>query len=1250
MLTYRTGAAGAPSAARFMSEHLLQQTLPPEMAAMAEYYEQGVTPPTPADAAASRYGHLISAGNQFIGVQLEVLLEIEVLRLRESALHSDGSEIAPDELLLRAVGALLAAGLIGRPDALVSLQAGGIAFDSQRLDAAVADAARDRDYSSAAAAPRRDMHTSLAHRLGINARRGLTQSEVAFLLNGQRADGGEIAGRTKRATTLSIGNIFQLDHRRKPTPVQLARVLAGQTVEGQALPPEDAAKAVRRFLVVMGVKSVAPTLVEAENILGGRMADGREMTNAQFQSAMDTSKARIGYIDFTFSAPKSVSIAWAFAPTKAERAMIHQAHSDAIDSVMKAVEFEIGRARKGHNGKGGFDAGAIAWVSFDHYTSRPTVEVVRPGKDGEAVTELHSLVGTAGRVPGDMQIHTHVAVFNAVETEAGRLGGLDLAQLEGRIHEWGALYQAYLAVNLRRHGVEADLDARTEMARLTAIPESVVIQFSKRTIGGTEAAREYARSQGLDWDSLDPDRKIGLLKAGVQNPRGAKSDDVSDMATWRRLADRLGYRHRSVLRPGKVAAQPSREERLEAAYQAALPLLSKQFRRRAVIDGTDARIAAAKGLIAAGVESPDDVSAITRAFRERGVKQQDEDTALVWGAITTSQGHERIALTTTLHEREELALIANARAAADDKSAALSPSQIEAAVAAFPEIDFQTKHGQSQRKIIDQLGMEGRLTLAIGVAGSGKSTLLKPLVRGWQDDGRAVHGIALAWRQSDDLAEAGIETRKTRAVESFLRAAQSGRLQLGPKSVLVVDEIGLLGTRQLNDILAVQKKHRFQLVMIGDPKQMQAVEAGPVIDLLRRALGEGAVPELGSSVRQRDAEERETTLMLRNGQTGEALARKSVNGTLDIVPGGYSEAVKHVADLWQERRDANASRADFRISISAPTNHDAHEISVAVRERRRGLGEIGADKIIIKATDAAGRLYDLPLAEGDRVRLFKRVNGKIGLSGNGNIGRNGTVLEITGFIDDGLVLRTPAGKDGWVAWSTLRDGATGRVQLDYGEALTTNTAQGSTVTEHIHAMPAGSHLVSAFGAYTSGSRHREKSFIVTSDGAERGEIIARRPLGDRRDVNRSDVLDNLTRNFARQPEKESAIDLIDRAAGLWRGTINSIQGALQPLEARAAKGLAASSLPERLFHRRITRLLGERLPGLAAQLRQHGKAIANFAHTGAAIAERIAAIARHRAGKHPDATAYWRKMAQSAAPKPDQTESARLTQRRGQVR
>ena len=251
MLTYRTGAAGAPSAARFMSEHLLQQTLPPEMAAMAEYYEQGVTPPTPADAAASRYGHLIVSVRLLVGDALDELIQVEIGRLAESALNSDGAAISNDELTSRAVGSFVAAGLVDRDHALASLKRRGIAADM--LDAAVVDASRDRDYSSATAEPRRDMHPALARRLGINTRRVLTQSEVAFLLNGQRADGGEIEGRIKRATTLSLGNIFALDHRRKPTRIQLERVMASKTTDDLALPASDGQMAVRRFLVVLGV-------------------------------------------------------------------------------------------------------------------------------------------------------------------------------------------------------------------------------------------------------------------------------------------------------------------------------------------------------------------------------------------------------------------------------------------------------------------------------------------------------------------------------------------------------------------------------------------------------------------------------------------------------------------------------------------------------------------------------------------------------------------------------------------------------------------------------------------------------------------------------------------------------------------------------------------------------------------------------------------------------------------------------------
>ncbi len=1252
MLTYRTGAAGAPSAARAMSEHLLQQTLPPEMAAMAEYYAQGVAPPTAAEAAASRYGARLEAGVACTAETLDALIAEEIARLRDGADPAAGAENRSADLAIRALGALIAAELVTRDDALLCLRRQGQDVEPARLDAAVTAARQTHDTSSAVATPRRDMNPALAVRLGITPSRSLTPGEIACLLNGQRADGKDIEGKTKQAATLPLRVIFGLARDRLPTREELEHVLAGRTASGEALPPDQAERAVRRFAAALGADQKALSPEQREHLLAGRSADGRVLSVRRYQNLLARAKSRIGYVDLTFSAPKSVSVAWAFAPTAAERAMILQAHHDAIDSTMAEVEHLLGRARQGQGGRAGFEPGAIGWVSFDHYAARPTVEVVRTGAEGETYTELYTLKAGGARIAGDMQLHTHTAVFNAVLTDSGRVGGLDLAQLEGRVKEWGALYQAYLATNLRRHGVEVVLDGRTELARLAAVPEHVTLQFSKRTLGGTEGARAYAASQGLDWDSLDATRKIGLIKNGVQDPRGAKGDDVSDLVAWQRTAAEIGYHHRSILRPDAIVPLAERSARLEAAYQAALPVLAKEFARRAVIDGADVRVAAAKGLIASSIEVADDITALTRAFRSRGVQHQGEATSLIWGQVRGEGAREKVAVTTALHEREEQALIARVRAAAADRSAALTSTQIAAAVDAFPELDFTSAHGRAQRAIMDQLGQGGRFGLAIGVAGSGKSTLLKPLVRAWADDGRTVFGIALAWRQSDALVDSGLASANTFAVEAFLNGIACGRLTPGRDAVVIVDELGLIGTRQLNTILAAQSRLGFQLVAIGDPKQMQAVEAGPVIDLITRALGEDTIPELGSSVRQRAHEERETVLMFRNGQTEEAIARKVANGTLRIVPGGYQDAVAEIVALWEARRAVHRDRAGFSITISAPTNQDAHAISAAIRLRRRALGEIGEDRITVRASDAAdiqAESFDLPLACGDRVRLFRRTNAVFAKTGAvGNIGRNGSVLEVRGITDDGLVLKTATGREGFVPWKNLGDPDTGLVLLTYGEALTTHTAQGSTVTEHIHAMPAGSCLVSAFGAYTSGSRHREQSFIVTSEAAERAEVAGRRPLGDAREIVCEDVIANVVRNLSRQPLKEASLGLIERARDLRRGAIRGLQESLQPLEARAAAGQSGAVLAERWTRRRFDTSLTRQLPHWHEQLQRHADRIGAAVRVGAELAVRLTALAAKRQSP---ARTYWQTVGQqggTAVSETVQAEHQRL--RRGRKR
>ncbi|WP_245297886.1 relaxase domain-containing protein, partial [Methylobacterium radiotolerans] len=231
-----------------------------------------------------------------------------------------------------------------------------------------------------------------------------------------------------------------------------------------------------------------------------------------------------------------MSTAWALAPTEAERAVIALAVQNAVQTTMAdAVAPQIGRARRGKAGRGGSEAGAIARLAFDHWTSRPTPGAV-----------------------GDAQLHIHCPTMNLVLTPDGRVGGLDLQRLQGRVHELGAIFQAHLARNLRRAGIAVALDPKHGSARITAIPEDVRAAFAKRTVIGTAAAYAQAEKLGLDWNELDEPARVAMLKQGVQgDPRAAKRDDLGDRVSWQAEAAALGYKHSSVLDKKKKTAEHS---------------------------------------------------------------------------------------------------------------------------------------------------------------------------------------------------------------------------------------------------------------------------------------------------------------------------------------------------------------------------------------------------------------------------------------------------------------------------------------------------------------------------------------------------------------------------------------------------------------------------------------------------------------------------------------------------------------------
>jgi TrwC relaxase/AAA domain len=873
-----------------------------------------------------------------------------------------------------------------------------------------------------------------------------------------------------------------------------------------------------------------------------------------------------GAYDFCPTPDKSVSVAWGFAPP-VEQAQIFNCHIEAAREAVGYIADQIGRARFGHAGMGGTEPGDVAWLEFTHHTTRRTARYV----DGDGVIQVVAEKGKG--LSGDPDLHTHFLIPNAVFCDSGRVGSLDTrAATHGFIFEADAFYHARLGQKLREAGFDVHLDERTGAARMAVIPQEVCDLFSKRRVAGEALARKFTADRGENWDDLSEKQRETRIENATQSRQQRSlgdKDDVADFDGWKRQAKEIGWEVPLSLQfVGPTLPPLTPEQRHRKAYETGLPWLAEKLEHRSVLKHFDLHVAAFRGLVETGLDGLSDLKGVTTLMKQEGVLQNGERTAIQWGM---EDGKRHASVTTILHERDEQEFVRLGIGASRDRSGAIPAHLLELKMQQSG-MDFTGEHGLQQAAALQTVGTGGRFSVVIGVPGAGKSALLSPLVSSWNEMGRDVWGASIAWRQADDLEKAGIDKRNLKAFSVLMDGIKDGSIKLTDKSVVAVDEWGLLGTRQGLELLRMRERYGFTVVSLGDEKQIGSITAGSIFELSHRVFGKDIygnpnIPQITETKRQKTAFEKEFVGLLREGRAADALDMLRAAGRADMAYGGREGTVRKVAEVYAERLRETGKAP----TISTPTNSDAHQIGEAVRLERRRMGLVGPDLYRLKATDG-DRDYLLPLAKGDRVRLFRSTKADFGDGKRPHsIGRNGSVVEVLNVSGQGIRLHAEDGREGFVRWKEMA-GTEGRTMLAYGYASTNHTSQGSTANGHIFAMPGGSSSVSGSAGYTALTRHEEWVRLVTSEVAERIAVHESRPINDTHQITPDDKWAHVAKNLIVQQKSDSALDMLGKVHQLQRGAVKTFHHAARPDDPRRPNGHAADLVHRMKLDRMMERI------------------------------------------------------------------------------
>jgi Ti-type conjugative transfer relaxase TraA len=718
--------------------------------------------------------------------------------------------------------------------------------------------------------------------------------------------------------------------------------------------------------------------------------------------------------DLTFSAPKSVSLVWALSSDE-HQAEIAAAHEAAVARTIAYMERKAFRSRDRTDPGAG--RGAILAVVYQHGTSR----------------EL------------DPQLHSHVVVANLGRRIDGSWCALDFDS------RWkmaaGALYRAELTSQLRRLGYGIERDGNSFM--IQGIGKDITDAFSTRRHQIVEALEQtgHAGAKAASVAALHTRKAKGEVDRQVLIPLWRRQAAEAGLDT--QALGRLHENRSSQMNSSSIQVKSSEDIAFDEIV-AGLTRGNSTFTRMQ-LEMTVAT--AAQGILSANeIESM-----IHQKIQEKQRDLGPLGLVRLHMPVADSRKDHGVEHYTTREMMEiERSIIDGAQSRKGESRHIVSAAP---GLLAYPQLSSEQIQGL--RHVTES---DHGVSIVRGLAGTGKSTLLAAARVAWTAAGHNVIGCALAGKATDGL-EAGSGIR-SQTLHSLIAELDAGARLLSANDVLVIDECGMVGSRQLKKIMDHIHESGSKGILVGDPLQLQPVEAGGMFRYLSDELGYAELREIR---RQQKAADRHMIRGLLDGNVTDVLDELKQRGMLTIAPGvkssGFSMksdeiimnsseitiAEKMVDAWWQQRYLMQPGET----LMLAGTRSDVYRLNMLAREKLKSAGLLNDETTL--EMDRGPRTFGI----GERI-LFTRNDRQQGVK-NGQLG---TVSEIQcdDESDTTYTITVDGGRTVVVDAMRFR-------YLEYGYALSVHKAQGATVDNVLVLM--SDCMADREWSYVAASRHRK---------------------------------------------------------------------------------------------------------------------------------------------------------------------------------